>query len=549
VNRPPDAQPRVSGARLLADLAGLARIGGRPDGGVDRVAGSEADREARRWLVQRLEAEGCEAGLDEHGNVLGHARGSTGPWLLAGSHTDTVPAGGRLDGAYGVVAAVEVLRALREAGHPMAGRLQVVSFHDEEGVASDGLIGSRALAAGPHAGRLLAYLELHIEQGPRLEAEGLQLGVVEAIVGIDRWEVRLVGRANHAGTTPMAARRDAGRAAARVIAGLRELLHDVDPDMVGNVGQVTFLPGAPNVVPGEARFLVQLRSPRTETLDAAGGALRRRVEEVAAAEGCRAEVRFADRHEPAAMDAAVAAALERVCAREGRRWRRLVSGAGHDAGSLAARVPTGMLFVPSHDGVSHSPAEHTGDGLLVLGAQALLEAVVEVAAALEDASASGLRRLDDLSAEDAEAALLACCGSRRWAAAVAAGRPYASPAALCEAAERAWWALAPDDWLEAFAVHPRIGERETADVAARREQAGVAGAPAGTLAALAEGNRRYEERFGHVFLVFASGRSADELLAELRRRLDADPETELRTAAGEQAKITRLRLERLVAGA
>jgi 2-oxo-4-hydroxy-4-carboxy-5-ureidoimidazoline decarboxylase len=168
--------------------------------------------------------------------------------------------------------------------------------------------------------------------------------------------------------------------------------------------------------------------------------------------------------------------------------------------------------------------------------------------ALPAASTPGLARLNGLPAEAAEAALRACCASGRWAAAVAAGRPYATPAALHQTAGRAWWALETADWLEAFAAHPRIGERERADAAARREQAGVVGAPAETLAALADGNRRYEERFGHVFLVFASGRGADELLAELRRRLEADPEEELRAAAGEQAKITRLRLERLIGG-
>jgi OHCU decarboxylase len=159
----------------------------------------------------------------------------------------------------------------------------------------------------------------------------------------------------------------------------------------------------------------------------------------------------------------------------------------------------------------------------------------------------GLDRLNRLPAAAAEAALRECCASRRWAAAVAAGRPYPSALALHEAAERAWWSLEPADWLEAFAAHPRIGERERADTTARREQSGVAGAPAETLAALAEGNRRYEERFGHVFLVCASGRGADDLLAELHGRLDAEPGAELRVAAGEQAKITRLRLERLLA--
>lgn len=159
-----------------------------------------------------------------------------------------------------------------------------------------------------------------------------------------------------------------------------------------------------------------------------------------------------------------------------------------------------------------------------------------------------LDRLDGLNrlpAAEAVAALLACCASRRWAATVAAGRPYPTPEALYDGAERAWWSLDEADWHEAFAAHPRIGERP-ADASARREQAGISGAPAETLAALGSGNRFYEERFARIFLICASGRTADEMLASLQERLGNDPETELRTAAREQAKITRLRLERLL---
>lgn len=156
-----------------------------------------------------------------------------------------------------------------------------------------------------------------------------------------------------------------------------------------------------------------------------------------------------------------------------------------------------------------------------------------------------LDRLNRLPAAEADTALLACCASRPWAATVAGGRPYPTPEALYDAAERAWWSLDEADWQEAFAAHPRIGERP-AEATARREQAGISGASAETLAALASGNRFYEERFDRVFLICASGRTADEMLAALRERLGNDPGTELRTAAGEQAKITRLRLERLL---
>ncbi|HKA11318.1 MAG TPA: 2-oxo-4-hydroxy-4-carboxy-5-ureidoimidazoline decarboxylase [Candidatus Dormibacteraeota bacterium] len=158
----------------------------------------------------------------------------------------------------------------------------------------------------------------------------------------------------------------------------------------------------------------------------------------------------------------------------------------------------------------------------------------------------GLKRLNQLTRAEAEAELRACCASRRWAVAIASGRPYATSAALYDAAEQAWWSLDESDWLEAFAAHPRIGQLEAADPRARREQARVAAASADTLAVLAEANRAYEEQFGRVFLICASGRSADEMLASLRERLNNDAKTELRIAAGEQARITRSRLERLV---
>src|SRR5207248_7332434 len=202
----------------------LARIGGRPDGGVDRVAGSEADLAARRWLASRIEAAGLEARTDAAGNVFGRVPHSRGPWLLLGSHTDTVPAGGRLDGAYGVMAALEVLRTLYEARHPASSRLEIVSFHNEEGVTGGGgFSGSRALTRGTHGREISGYVEIHIEQGPTLDAAGEAIAVVESIVGIRRLKVVITGEPNHAGTTPYAARRDAGAAAAKLAWQVRDI--------------------------------------------------------------------------------------------------------------------------------------------------------------------------------------------------------------------------------------------------------------------------------------------------------------------------------------
>jgi N-carbamoyl-L-amino-acid hydrolase len=369
--------PQVSAERLLSGLAELARFGGRPDGGVDRLAGSPADLEARRWLSARMAEVGLVASLDDVNNVFGHPAG-VGPWLLLGSHTDTVPAGGRLDGAYGVIAAIEVCRALAEAGHPAAARVAAASFHDEEGVSGHGFEGSEHFCASPAIASVSGYLELHIEQGPRLEAEGLDLGVVDAIVGIDRYQVVISGQANHAGTTPFNYRRDAGRSAARFLAGLRELVQGIEQRSVANVGSIQLEPGAPNQVPGVARFVVEARCPDPAALASARQVLRDELQRIAGEEGCTVDFQAQSSWPAMPMSPGYVAALERVADRGGRPWRRLESGAGHDAEILARHVPAAMLFVPSHDGISHSPAEYTDDRLLVLGCQALLDGAIEI---------------------------------------------------------------------------------------------------------------------------------------------------------------------------
>jgi beta-ureidopropionase / N-carbamoyl-L-amino-acid hydrolase len=372
---------QISARRLLDDLATLATFGARPDGGVDRVAGSAADLAARAWLSRRIEDSGLYSWTDEIGNVFGRARAGGGPWLLVGSHSDTVPAGGQLDGAYGVVAALEVLRTLHEAGDPAAETLEIVSFWDEEGAAADspgGLAGSTALCAGDHIRDVRAYLELHIEQGPRMEAAGLELAVVEGIVGIDRYRLDVEGVPNHAGTTPMDDRSDAGRVVARVMAETHEMVLAIDPTMVANIGSVELLPGAPNVIPGHASLTAEFRARHTESLDAAGAELVSLARAVANEEDCSAQTERISRKPVVRFDPRIRALIERSCRRTGRPVGQLMSYAGHDASALDGRVPTGMMFVPSTDGVSHSPEESSPQRLLVLGCQALLYAVLEV---------------------------------------------------------------------------------------------------------------------------------------------------------------------------
>ena len=408
----------INPTRLLDDLGAFSRIGGRPDGGLDRLAWSEADLEGRRWLASRMEACGLQARTDPALNVFGHLPTSSGPWLLVGSHADSVPSGGRLDGAYGTIAALEVLRSLVEANHQLAEHVEVVGWADEEGVRfENGLIGSRAVAgelnpddleeqtdwqgepvqsvlsragvdleriaeAHEHLAFLNGYLELHIEQGPRMEADGFDLAIVTGIVGVHREKVRIEGVQNHAGTTPFRLRKDAGRAAARAVAGLRELVEGQDREAVANVGAIRFYPGGINVVPGRAEFDLEVRHLKDDVVRRIVEAFHERLHRICAEEGCRADADLRSYDPAAAMDPRVMEALERACRPLGRRLTRLASGAGHDASVMSRHVPTGMLFVPSIGGISHAPDENTSDEHLVLGARALLRGVQEVAAIL-----------------------------------------------------------------------------------------------------------------------------------------------------------------------
>jgi beta-ureidopropionase / N-carbamoyl-L-amino-acid hydrolase len=409
----------INGERLLADLRTLSTIGGQADGGVDRLAWSEADLAARRWFAERIREAGLEPRVDAALNVFGHLPGSSGPRLLTGSHLDSVPNGGRLDGAYGAVAGLEVLRTMVESGDSLAARVEVVGFADEEGVRFGiGLIGSLALtgeldldrlreerdwqgvpirqviaSAGREVDRLLdaqqhlpsiaAFLELHIEQGPRMEADGADLAVVTGIVGVYREQVRVLGSQNHAGTTPFRLRHDAGRAAARAAAGLRELVQTIDPEAVANIGVMQFHPGGVNVIPGRAVFTLEVRHLEEPVVRRIVETFKKNLETISAEEGCRADTQQVSWVPPARMNAEQMAILETACQELGRTPVTMWSGAGHDAGILARHVPTGMVFVPSIGGVSHSPLETTSDEQLVLGARALLRGVRASAARIK----------------------------------------------------------------------------------------------------------------------------------------------------------------------
>ena len=409
----------INGERLLADLRALSTIGGQADGGVDRLAWSEADLAARRWFAERIREAGLEPRVDAALNVFGRLPGTADRLLLTGSHLDSVPNGGRLDGAYGAVAGLEVLRTMVESGDPLAARVEVVGFADEEGVRFGmGLIGSLALTgeldlkrlreerdwqgvpirqviasvgrevdrlldAQQHLHSIVSFLELHIEQGPRMEADGVDLAVVTGIVGVHREQVRVIGSQNHAGTTPFRLRHDAGRAAARAAAGLRELVEGIDPDAVTNIGVMQFDPGGVNVIPGRATFTLEVRHLEEPVVQRIVETFNTRLGAICAEEGCRAETERLSLVPPAPMDRECMQMLEAACRELGRTPAKLWSGAGHDAAILARHVPTGMLFVPSIGGVSHSPRENTSDEHLVLGARALLIAVRTAAARIK----------------------------------------------------------------------------------------------------------------------------------------------------------------------
>jgi allantoate deiminase len=393
---------------LAADLEEAARIGA-DDGGVSRFAWTPELAQANEWLVGRLQELGLETEIDAAGNVLGRWEEGEGTAVLVGSHLDTVPRGGRYDGALGVLAALEVVRTLKHEGISLRRPLWIVSFNDEEGSRyQTGMLGSRAfigdldpedwrrrgvadaMAAGGFdferlgeakaVDRVGAYLELHIEQGPVLEQEGLDLGIVSGIAGLLGFRVRLSGEANHAGTTPMASRRDALAGASRIVLELRDEARSRG-DMTANVGILTVAPGGFNVIPGTAEFTIDARAGDADTFARAEKFVRDTLERVAAEEQLELELTKTHRKPPTPLDPGLQDLLAQGAAAEGATARSMPSGAGHDAMVLAKHVPAAMLFVPSRAGISHSPDEYTSPEQCELGARVLARAVRALVAA------------------------------------------------------------------------------------------------------------------------------------------------------------------------
>jgi beta-ureidopropionase / N-carbamoyl-L-amino-acid hydrolase len=408
--RHPGAPLRVNGARLNRHLAELAEFGKNPQGGVSRVAYSEADRHGREYVIGLMRAARLDVAVDAAGNIIGRRGGRDARLrpLLFGSHIDSVPDGGNYDGDVGSLGAIEVAQTLSENGVVTRHPLEVVVFQNEEG----GLIGSRALSgelAAPELdlvsrsgktiregirfiggdpdriasvrrprGSIAAYLELHIEQGAYLDTEKIDIGVVEGIVGINWWDVTIDGFANHAGTTPMDRRRDALLAAARFIDAVNRVVTSAPGRHVGTVGRIQAFPGAPNVIPGKVVLSLELRD-----LDAAKIALlydriRGEARRIAESSGTTFDFKPINENIPAPTDPRVRELIVSSARELGLTTKLMPSGAGHDAQDMARLGPVGMIFVPSVGGISHSPREFSRPQDITNGANVLIGTVMRV---------------------------------------------------------------------------------------------------------------------------------------------------------------------------
>ncbi len=398
---------RANGARVNSWLAQFDKVG-RTSGGINRVGYSEGDLAGRAFTMLLLKAAGLTPRIDAAGNIIARVEGTDpalGP-IVIGSHVDSVPDGGNYDGPVGSFGAIEVARSLGEQGVRLRHPLEVVVWSNEEG----GLVGSK-LAVGDggsmsldtvaRSGRTIregiglvggdvarlaeavrapgsasCYLELHIEQGGLLERAGLQIGVVQGIVGLRFIDVTIDGFANHAGTTPMDQRQDAMLAAARFTVAVNDAVRAMPGRQVATVGRVVASPNTRNVIAGRVELTVDARDLDPATLGTLAATIERVGQEVATATNTRVAMRLNQRSEPALADARLMSAIEASAASLGLTSQRMPSGAGHDAQSMARIAPMGMIFVPSVGGISHAPQEFTKPEDVAHGVDVLLNAVV-----------------------------------------------------------------------------------------------------------------------------------------------------------------------------
>ena len=408
------AAVHLDAAAMLAQLEQLGAVGlDSASGGRTRVALTDADRAGRDLLRSWMDELDLLVSIDRIGNLIGTLPTATGAIarpLMIGSHIDSVRNAGALDGSYGVLAGLAVARAFRRVGHSPSRPIAVAAFTNEEGVRyQPDMMGSLVVAGGlrletaldtvgtdgtrlgdelerigyageaePSAMRPHEYLELHIEQGPVLDAERIQIGVVDTLQGISWQRFEIHGTANHAGTTPLRLRHDAGYVAAAIIAFAREgIAGPSGGTTLATTGCVRFEPDVINVIPRRATLTVDLRDPDSGRLKHAEGRLAEFIAALADREGVRIEAETLARSEPVVFDRTLTSAIEASARRLGLTHRRMTSGAGHDAQMIARVAPAAMIFVPSRDGISHNPREHTNVADLIDGAAVLLDVVLE----------------------------------------------------------------------------------------------------------------------------------------------------------------------------
>jgi N-carbamoyl-L-amino-acid hydrolase len=402
---------RANAGRMEERIRALSEFGANPEGGVSRVAFSAADLEGREYLKGLMREVGLEVRLDTAGNIIGRRDGSESglPAIMFGSHIDSVPGGGNYDGDVGVIAAIEVAQLLQENSIEIRHPIEVVSFTDEEG----GLTGSRAMTTGlseralqvvTHSGLTIAegirrvggdpdrlgqakrtaaefaaFIEVHIEQGAFLHEEDIDIGVVEGIVGIRWWDVTIEGFANHAGTTPMNRRQDAMISAAQLTLAVNDVATSMEGRQVATVGRIRAEPGAPNVIPGRVVMSLEIRDLDAHKMQQVFDAIRIEAKDIS--EARQTPIRFDEidvASPPAPTDLRMRKIIAQSAGELGLSYKFMPSGAGHDAQDMTHVAATGMIFVPSVDGISHSPKEYTTAADMANGANVLLRTVLAV---------------------------------------------------------------------------------------------------------------------------------------------------------------------------
>ena len=412
----PTTELRVDIGRIKSDILTLAAIGKNDfDRGIYRQAFTSEDMEGKSWLLHRIEENGLTPASDGAANISGILKGeSDAPRIFVGSHIDTVPCAGMLDGTLGVVVGLECLRALSAAGIFPKQSLELIAFSDEEGrfggtfgseaftgaltmekvekaadlngtrlwdaMLANGLDPLKALDARRRPEEINSYLELHIEQGPILDERNLQVGIVESITGLRSWSLRFTGEANHAGTTPMDYRKDA-------FMGLADFAHELPRILEENgsensratIGKAEILPGAPNSVPGTVEFSLDFRDPSTDILTDLSQAIQKALAAISRRRGLKFEFNVQGEIHPVASDKRLTDILEKNAAELGIDALRMLSGAAHDAQLVGRIAPMAMIFVPSKGGLSHSPAEWTAWEDIEAGANLMLATLYELA--------------------------------------------------------------------------------------------------------------------------------------------------------------------------